>query len=179
MEIEYETTKDDLFAFQWRAVQRSAQVKRSRRKAYTIWFITLLLFSIIPSIGPDGFNLMRANFAFLAISFTMAAFLTWYFDRRSTRRVINELIDEEKPDKGLLGKHKIIMNEKEIVETSDVGESRTLWVGVDRVEQSDEHILIYTTPHAAHVIPKRAFANSKAAEHFWESANLFKQAGSA
>ena len=178
MDIEYEVTRDDLFAFQWRAVKRSAPVKRSKRKAYAILFIALLLVSILPSIGPDGFDIMRANFAFLAISFSIVAVLTWFFDRGLTIRAINELIDKEKPGKGLLGKHKIIMNEKEVIESTDVGQSRTSWIGVDRVEQSDEHIFIYTTPHAAHLIPKRSFASGSAAESFWEAAKLYKHAAS-
>lgn len=173
--VEYEVTRDDLFAFQLRAVHSSPQVKRSKRKAYAFWFVALLLFSVLPSIADDGFDIRRANFAFLAISFPSVAFLTWYFDRRRTIHAINELIDKEKPEKGLLGTHKIILNEKEVIESTRVGESRTLWIGVDRLEQSDEHLLIYTSPHAAYLIPKRAFANPQEADVFWESAKLYKQ----
>jgi YcxB-like protein len=176
VQIEYEVTRDDLFAFQLRAVNSSPQIKRSKRKVYAFWFVALLLFSVLPSIGQHGFDIMRANFAFLAISFPTVAFLTWYFDRRQTKRAINELIYKEKPEKGLLGKHKIILNEKEVIESTQVGESRTLWIGVDRLEQTDEYFLIYNSPHSAYLIPKRAFANAQEANIFWESAKLYKQA---
>jgi hypothetical protein len=39
---------------------------------------------------------------------------------------------------------------------------------VDRVEQNRDYIYIYTTPAAAHVIPKRAFAGLQQAEAFYQ-----------
>ena len=57
MEVEYELTLADLYAFQWRAVYNSALGRRITRKVYLGWFLALLLFSLVPAIGPDGFVL--------------------------------------------------------------------------------------------------------------------------
>ena len=82
MEVEYEITPDDLYAFQWRAAYRSPTGRRARRKIYIYWFLTLLLFSVLPAIGRDGFVISRANFTFLAIAFPVVALMTWGLDRR-------------------------------------------------------------------------------------------------
>ena len=75
-----------------------------------------------------------------------------------TRRLIRQLLKDEKPGRGQVGRHKVVLSDAGVVESTDVSESRTSWAGVDRVEQNAEYIFIYTSPAAAHVIPKRAFS---------------------
>lgn len=174
LEIEYEITLDDLYAFQWRANSRSPIVKRASRKTYIYLFLTFLIFALLPSITSDGFVISRANFWWIVIVFPLTAFMTWYLTRRQTRRAILELLKKEKPGKGQLGSHKISLNDQGLVESTAVGESRTSWAGVDRIEQNQEYIFIYTAPGAAHVIPKRAFNSLQEAECFYEIARASK-----
>ena len=83
---------------------------------------------------------------------------------------------QEKPDKGQLGKHRVKLNEAGLVEATAVSESRTSWAGVDRVEQNEKYIFIYTSPAAAHMIPKRAFSSVQGAEGFYQLARVSKEA---
>ena len=175
MQVEYELSREDLFAFQWRAVQKSPQVKRAKR-TYSVWFVILLLFTLFLFNSSTPFHVI--NVAIPIISFAIAGCLVWLFEKRRIIRSINELVSEEKLDSGLLGKHKIILNDNDVVEMTEVGESKTSWRGVHRLEQSDEYIFVYTTAIGAHVIPKRAFANRNDADKFWEAANHYKQAAS-
>ncbi len=176
MEIEYEITTDDLYAFQLRAVRRSPQVRRASRNTYIYYFLALLLFSMLPSIDADGFDITRMNFTFLLVAFPIIALSHRYFDRRRTRRIIREAVGDEKPDRGQLGRHKIVLNEVGIAESTVVGESKTSWAGVDRVEHDNEYVYIYTSPLGAHVIPKRAFANAQVADSFYQLARISKEA---
>jgi hypothetical protein len=176
MEIEYELTRDDLYAFQWRAAFDSPRSKRFTRKVYIYWFLALLLLSVMPAIGSDGFVISRVNFTFLVLSFTVVALLQWSLGRRLMRRAILQLIKDEKADRGQLGKHKVVVTEAGLVESTAVGESRTSWAGVDRVEQNPEYIFIYTSPAAAHVIPKRAFRDMAEAEAFYQFSKTSKEA---
>jgi hypothetical protein len=178
MEVEYEITPEDLYAFQWRGVYRSPIGRRMRLKVYVYLFLAFLLVSLLPAIGADGFTVSRVSFTFLAVTFPVVALLTWYFERRQTRRVILEILKKEKPDRGQLGRHKVSLNEAGLLEATAVGESRTSWAGVDRVEQDGEYIFIYTAPHAAHIIPKRAFAEAREAESFYQLALASKEAAS-
>jgi hypothetical protein len=176
MEVEYELTLDDLYAFQWRAVFASPLGRRSTRKVYILWFLALLLFAILPAIGPDGFVISRVNFTFLIIAFPIVIVVQRYLERWLMRRALLRLLQQEKPGRGLLGRHRVVLTESGVVESTAVGESRTLWVGVDRIEQDPQYIFIYTTPAAAHVIPKRAFRAVQEAEAFYQLSKSSKEA---
>ena len=174
MEIEYELNADDLYAFHWRSVFGTPRGRRGMRKAYVYWFLVLFLMTVLPAIGSDGFVIARVNFLFLAVTYPVIVLVQWLLYRQLARRGILRLVKEAAPNKGLLGRHKVVLNESEVIERTAVGESHTLWAGVDRVEQNQEYIFIYTQPHAAHIIPKRAFNNVQAAENFYQRAKISK-----
>ena len=163
MEVEYQLTGDDLFAFQWRAAYLSPKSRRARRISYLYLLLPFLVIALLPVIGP-GRSMAAAKFNLLMIVtvYPIAALLAGVFHRRMLRRAIRALVAEEKPEKGQLGSHKMAIDDVGLVETTPVGQSRTAWSGVDRVEQDTGYIYIYTAPTRAHVIPKRAFAQSDA-----------------
>jgi hypothetical protein len=168
--VDYELTPDDLNAFQLRAIQRSPSAKRTRRNTYIYLFAGVLLLAIVPAIGPGGFDISRVSFGFLVGFFALVASLTWFFEKRLTRRAISDLVKEEKPDKGQLGRHTLRLDDAGMVESTAVGESRTSWAGVDRVEKDPDYIFIYTAPHAALVIPRHAFSSADESEKFFQFA---------
>jgi hypothetical protein len=176
MEVEYELTPDDLYAFHWRAAFKSPLGRRARRKVYAGWLLALLLISALPAIGPDGLVISRANFGFLLVALPIVILAQWYLERRLIRRAILQLLKQEKPGKGQLGRHRLVLSEDGLAERTVVGESRTSWAGVDRIEQSPEYIFVYTSPIAAHVIPKRAFRNVQEAQAFYEFGRVRKEA---
>jgi hypothetical protein len=176
MEIEYELTPDDLYAFQWRAVFVSPRGRRTRRTVYLLWVLAIVLFAIVPAIGADGFALSRVSFTFIVVAILIALLFQWFLERWLIRRAILQLVKEERPGKGQLGKHRIVVGEDGLVETTAVGESRTSWAGVDRVEQNPHYIFIYTTPAAAHLIPKRAFRNLQEADALYQFSRARKEA---
>jgi hypothetical protein len=140
MEVEYELTPDDLYAFQWRAAFDSPLGRRTARKVYLGWFLALLLFSIVPAIGPDGFVLSRINFTFLLVAFPIVILAQHFLGRWLMRR------------------------------------ARTSWAGVHRIEQNPHYIFIYTSPAAAHMIPKRALRDMEEAERFYRLGKTSKEA---
>jgi hypothetical protein len=177
MEVEYELTRDDLFAFQWRAAFTSPAARRRRPKVYLYWFLALLLFAAVPAIGPDGFVLRRVNFVFLLIAFPVIAATQWYLERRLMKHAIRQMLREEKPDRGLLGRHHITLSESGVIERTAVGESRTSCAGLDRVEQDADYIFIYTSAVGAHVIPKRAFRDDREADAFYQRLRAATESG--
>jgi hypothetical protein len=175
MEVEYELTRDDLYAFQWRAAITSSRGRRARRGVYLLWLLAVLLFAAVPAIGADGFVISRMNFTFILVALPIVVLFQWCLDRLLMRRAILQFLKEEKPGKGQLGEHRIVLSEDGLVESTAVGESRTSWAGVDRIEQNPEYIFIYTSAAAAHVIPKRAFRDRHEADHFYELARASKE----
>lgn len=176
MEVEYEITREDLYAFQWRAVFESARGRRVRRMAYVGWPLAIGLFAILPAIGADGFTLSRVSFTFILVSLLIVLLFQWCLERWLVGRAIRQLLRDERPDRGQLGRHRLVLGEDGLTETTAVGESRTRWAGVDRVEQSPNYIYIYTSPAAAHVIPKRAFPDLHQADEFYRLSQARRQA---
>jgi hypothetical protein len=167
MEVEYEITPDDLYAFQWRAVFQSPLGRRTRRTIYLGWVLAVVLFAAVPAIGADGFVVSRMSFTFILVALPIIFVAQWGLDRWVARRTILRLLKEEKPGKGQLGRHRIVLGEDGLKESTAVGESRTSWAGVDRIEQNQDYIFIYTSHAAAHVIPKRAFSSPRDADAFY------------
>ena len=176
MEIEYDLTSDDLFAFQWRAAFDSARARRMRRWTYLIWLIAILLFALLPAIGPHGLDLSRVSVTFIVIAFAIAALFQWVFETSIMRVLIRRMLRDEKPGRGHIGRHHLLLGEDSVVERTAVNESRTSWTGVDRVEQNADYIFLYTTPSSAHVVPKRAFGDARQAEAFYQLAHARKAA---
>ena len=81
MEVEYELTPDDLYASQGRAAFNSPLSRRTTRKVYLAWFLALLLFSMVPAIGPDGLVISRIDFTFLLIAFPIVTLAQHFLGR--------------------------------------------------------------------------------------------------
>ena len=166
MEVEYELTADDLFSFHWRAAFSSAAARRARRNGLLTVFVVLLLLIFLPALSSPEFLFHWLNWLMIAVVFPIVVVAYRFLERGLMRRAIRELVDREQPNKGLIGRHRIVLDDSGLIESTAVGESRTSWAGVDRVEQNDAYIFIYTTPTMAHVIPKRAFDGSGAQAFF-------------
>ena len=176
MEVEYQLTTDDLFAVHWRAAYESRRARRSRYLLYLYLFVALFIVFTVPAMTDEGYVISTPTLSFVVPAFIVCALIQWVTIRSLTRRTILQIVRDEKPDKGQLGMHKVVLDEIGVLETTVVGESRTSWAGVDRVEQNDQYICIYTTPAAVHAIPKQAFDNPQQAESFYEFASINQQA---
>jgi YcxB-like protein len=176
MEAEYELTPDDLYAFQWRAVFVSPRGRRTRRTTYLLWALAVVLFAILPAIGADGFVISRVSFTFILVAIPIVFLFQWCLERWLIRRAILQMLKDEKPGKGLLGRHRIVLSQDGLIESTAFGESRTSWAGVDRIEQDPHNIYIYTSLAAAHVIPKRAFRDPQEADAFYQFSRARKEA---
>jgi hypothetical protein len=175
VEVEYEITPDDIYHYQWRACFHSPSAKRNKRKFYLYLLLTFVVLNLLPAMGSDGFELSRVSLWWL-LPLPILLGVGWIVQRWQTRRAILELMKEEKPGRGQLGAHKVHLNEAGLIERTAVNETRHSWAGVDRVEYDQKYIFIYTAPHAALVIPKRAFINPDEAESFYQFAKIRKQA---
>jgi hypothetical protein len=176
VEVEYELTRDDLYAFQWRGVFLTPRGRRTRRNTYLTWVLAILIFAAVSAIGADGFVISRVSFTFILVAISIAFLFQWCLERWLIRRAILRLLEDEKPGKGLLGRHRIVLSQDGLVESTPFGESRTSWAGVDRVEQDQHNIYIYTSLAAAHVIPKRAFRGPQETDAFYQFSRAGKEA---
>jgi YcxB-like protein len=176
LEIEYDITPDDLYAFQWRGVFHSARGRRARRNVYLGWLLAVVLFAIVPAIDVDGFAFSRISLGFILVAVPIVFAFQWCLERWLIGRAIRQLFTDERPDRGVLGRHRVVLSDDGVLESTAVNQSSHAWAGVDRVEESADHIFIYTSVAAAHVIPKRAFRDPEEAEAFLRLAHSRKEA---
>ena len=162
-EIEYELTLDDLFAFQLYATKHSRTAKRLNRYVYLADAAIILVIAVLSR--PWTSYIALAGFLIFVVTFLG---LGWLLTRYLTRKAIRDHVSQEVPDKGLLGRHRISLDEDGLTESTAVGESRVSWAGIDRMERTAEAVFVYTTATAAHVIPRRAFKSPADEESFVE-----------
>ena len=111
-----------------------------------------------------------------AIALPAAFLFQWCVERWVMRRLLRQLLKDERPGRGALGPHRVVLSDYGVTESTSVNETRTAWAGVDRVEQNPDYIFIYTSPAAAHVIPRRAFGSPQEAEAFYQLARSRSEA---
>ena len=162
-EIEYELTLDDLFAFQLYAAKHSRSAKRVNRYIYIADAAIILVIAILTM--PWMSYIALAGFLIFVVTFLG---LGWFLTGFVTRRAIRDHVKQEAPDKGLLGRHRISLDDDGLTESTAVGESRVSWAGIDRIERTAEAVLVYTTATAAHVIPRRVFRSAADEDSFVE-----------
>jgi hypothetical protein len=80
---------------------------------------------------------------------------------------------------GVLGEHTITLTPEALHERTAVNDSKASWRGIYRIDATPTHLFIFTQPNAAHVIPRRAFPTTNAAEHFLSMARGYHEAATA
>jgi YcxB-like protein len=75
------------------------------------------------------------------------------------------LTPKEQP--GLFCEHTITLTDDALIEITPVNEARHLWAGLHSVVNAPHYVFIFVAANAAHIIPKRAFANPEAADVFF------------
>lgn len=171
MQVEYQLTLEDLVAFNWHYSRTSATARRIYWSNLA-WMIcaTLIVVVIWPGWGVWGRVLYFIGFS-LVFLLIYPAYYRWIVTHNSRK------LYSEGQNKGVIGNHIIAIDAEGFTETSDVGESRTTWDGVERIDQSDEYVLLYTSPVMAHIIPKRAFVGDHEATRFYEQAQSYLSGG--
>lgn len=161
-QITYELDKDDLIAFQRYALKTSPMLRKMRR----LFFLLLISSSFYYTLG-YGVNLLATAVLFMInITFCASVFLllTWALNEYAFRKSL-----PRGENNGLTGRHQLIVDEHKLVEITSVNEAHQQWQGMDRVVENKQYIYIFNMPHAAHIVPKRAFPDRQHAEWFFKT----------
>jgi hypothetical protein len=90
------------------------------------------------------------------------------FYRWATRRHAKRMA-EQGIARGFIGPHRLIVDERGIVDATPFSETRLFWPAIEEVVDVPGLILLYTGGHSAVIVPKRAFVSELAAGTFVES----------
>jgi len=170
MQVQFDVTLDDILAFNRYCIQRSPMYQRAYR---TLLISMPLLFVLLAAVMTLAAN-SPPWFMWLLV---VAMLVAWpvVFPRRYWKSLDEFVINTMKtsPNRSMLGKHTLSLSERGLHSSSEVDESSMSWFGVERIEQDDQCIYLFIGATAAHVIPKRAFANAEQATEFHRTAKAF------
>lgn len=154
MNINYELTKQDYIEFN---IFHMSYSKSLRKLMFIQRYVISLCFLIAPfmiakfSDIPLGYWLS----IFVIVYILWVAFIPKYIQRTMRKRILR-LVDEGK-NAGMFGNQSLTLDIESIVEIGMINESKTNYVAVEKVVETNDYVYIYTSSIKACVIPNRAF----------------------
>lgn len=168
MHIEYQLGLEDIVAF---GLYHHRTSRLSKRRLRITQASGVLSTFVLVMIWPRWSSLERVLFLSGFSLFWVWAYPFYYqwAIKRNHRKIY---LDSE--NKGGIGNHFIAIGPEGVRERSPVGESTTAWMGIERIEENEHYLFLYTGPLQAHVIPKRAFASGQEADAFFQLAQTYR-----
>jgi hypothetical protein len=77
-----------------------------------------------------------------------------------------EALFREGRNRGLVGRQRLVLSRLNMTAINEVQETKTRWLGVERIVMSEHLIHIYTNSVRALLVPRRAFPSEAACEQF-------------
>lgn len=171
MEIEFFIRPRDVASFRYHDLRTSPYVRKQKH----IWYVLGSLcvgYSALPFLQLGLWIGVGALALSIALFLALFKIYEWSLGPYLVKFTTRLLIWLGRP-KATLGRHRIRLNEREIVETSHGQEKRSLWFEIQRVVANDEYLFIYDTPKTAYLIPRSAFLSQRSAEEFIEIAQSY------
>lgn len=155
MTLHYSLTLPDLMGWQLYQLSRNKLLWA----CYFLWvlfiahgILTLPSMAAAPILGKSILVLFAAGIIALlfALVMTLIVFLTLVF--RSNR--------------GLIGKHELVINEAGVREKTEFNDSLFRWSGFHKLISTTHYFYLYVNEGSVHVVPKRSFASEQACDSF-------------
>lgn len=150
MEIEYDFEMNDWVEFQKNHLQNSKQFKRTK---LIVSLMLPLIFSILII-----FDLIKGEFNPVGwIIYSMMSLL-WvlYYPKRMMNRTLDKArkMMEEGDNSGIVGHHKLILDDDGIMDIGPDCESKIKWNGIKKIVETEGYYFLYNTALSAIIIPK-------------------------
>ncbi|HKB36895.1 MAG TPA: YcxB family protein [Gemmataceae bacterium] len=161
---------------------RVAKRKTSSPSSYSwIWLLIGILLVGLVVFVPVEVSHTVANLAlqyFAGLMGTFTAILgILYLLQPINRRAIRRQLDQ---DKHLAAERTLTVSPDGVSVMTSVSTDSMKWEGIDGIDETDEHVFLWTGPRRALLIPKRAFADTGSCQAFVALARRYhKQSGGA
>lgn len=166
-EISYDVGPDDIVAFNETHMATAPAMRRQlgqvRFMGLAVFMLTAVLFVVLD-------NLVTA--AAIAGAGLLFALIFPLILRPIARGMIRSMLGS---DSKLFGRHRAVLDESGVLETTPSGENRTAWSAVERIEVTERHVFVYTSPTSALTIPRAAFPSDTAAREFIAEAERLRK----
>jgi hypothetical protein len=149
MKIQYTVEQDDLRVFVLYVMRNNPEFKRQRRIAGVVIAAVFLLIATHLAYRD------HSAIPYLWFGITGSAFQLYFFRRSpSVSRKQIERLYPQQDNRGVLCEHTVELTEAGVVETTNTGEQKTVFAGILRIVDSDNHAFIFIGSQMAYVIPK-------------------------
>ncbi len=154
MEITYKNSYKDLFVFNF---------LHNIKNPLSIFFMSIIFtglsWPIISMLVEDGFTTKDLFVLLIIESFIILALLLFWL-------IIILLTVSAKKNKNVMATRTIKFEDAGISMSHEYGNSNFTWEMIQKFNQSRKYFFIYTSQHAAYVIPKRIFDTKENSENF-------------
>jgi asparagine N-glycosylation enzyme membrane subunit Stt3 len=177
MEINYELETEDLILYSKQAA-RESPTHEPLTFIFGFFSLCFLFTDFIFAIffgfpGTITINWLILILVFRLVILTLCLGLVLLIVRFFQLRLGNKIAGIE--ENGLLCQHKIVLNEKELIEITNVNNSRHSWNSIAKIEENEAFVLITIATSATYFIPKRFFQDGKHVKKFLETARHYRQ----
>ena len=152
-------TIEDVVAFSHFHIMESpaARSQRVRNLALVlmVWAL-LILASLTPVAPPRGVSILIVLWVTYMYGFVLTFGRGWIIGRevRNSYAVGSNL--------GVIGEHEFEVKESGLVEKTAVNETTQSWNGIERIEETENHVFFYISSVTAFILPKGAVAEGNA-----------------
>jgi hypothetical protein len=156
MEIEFEFEMEDWMNFQKNYLQKSKQFKRSKITVAAIFPLVVVLFTVL--------DLLKEEFSSVKFIFFGGLSILWiiYYPKYLLKKTLDKTkkMMEDGDSSGILGRHKIILNNEGFIHIAPESEQTIKWSGIKKIEESNSYYFLYNTAVSAIIIPKDKILNN-------------------
>lgn len=173
--VEYELQIADLVAFQVHLERQLPQFRRRRILQRFILPSALLAMAVVYA----SLDLRLTNVPWIALLLSLSLLLFVFGSNTMRRRTIERSLRRtfsRGKHRMLLGWHRVTIDPAGLREASQYSESFVRWTGVERVDTSPQHVLIYLSSAFSVLIPKLAFRDQGQLDAFVEAAQRYHRA---
>lgn len=163
MKIDFILTKEDYIAYNIHHIEHSPSMRKSLNiQRYGLAMIFLVFPFIIASLTSIPLPVWLVVYGTVFI--VWIKFYPKYFISSTKKRIVRLI--EEGNSANLLGERSILLTEDGVEEISPQGESRTTWGSIEKIDETEDYIYIYTSPINAYLVPTRAFEGTAQKSEF-------------
>jgi hypothetical protein len=146
--LTYTLTMDDVIVWTQYHYAHSALCKRS------FWIWRLVLCAIVFALVVAGTGLNAIGISGAVLSAGLYYFIFPGLRRRGVTRLVKKSYAEGK-NKGLIGQHRLVIAEDGLESSSEVGEGKGIWAGIERIVEVPGYTFLYVGAFLAQVVPER------------------------
>jgi YcxB-like protein len=165
MKIETEITLEDLLAFNQYHNENSQFIKRR------LDFLKYLMYGFaLFAIGNALLKILQGRIHSAIIEILFASLflaISWSKSRRYISNIYAKGMYKEGKNRGMIGRHEIIIHDDEIVEENDSVSLAIKWKAVEKIIKTEKYIFVYISSVSAFLIPRRSFMDNIAYDEFY------------